>query len=248
MVNKLPEFKSTLNSVARLGRAMGVHLILAAQHPEGVVSEQIRSNMKFRICLRVESPAASREMLRRPDAAYLPGDIPGRAYLQIGERMELFQVAYASADYDARPSAQLPAIRFLSHHPANMKQDQFALELLRNVVIFGASGWGKTVFLRTLIVSMAAAYAPVELHFYLLEFGGRDLEVFRALPHVGDIILPAQGERVRRLLRKLGNVMEERKNRLSQARAANIYTYNMVVGIRWTRFPMWSPPRGSRIG
>jgi S-DNA-T family DNA segregation ATPase FtsK/SpoIIIE len=45
-------------------------LLLAAQRPTGV-TDQMRSNIKYRICLRVETPAESRELLRRPDAAFL---------------------------------------------------------------------------------------------------------------------------------------------------------------------------------
>ena len=69
-------------------------LILAAQRPSGV-TDQMRSNIKFRICLRVETSGESREMLRRSDAAFLPTDIPGRGYLQVGnDEIELIQSAY----------------------------------------------------------------------------------------------------------------------------------------------------------
>ncbi len=60
----------------------------------------MRSNIKFRICLRVETPGESRELLRRTDAAFLPGGIPGRGYLQVGnDEIELVQAAYAGDRY-----------------------------------------------------------------------------------------------------------------------------------------------------
>jgi S-DNA-T family DNA segregation ATPase FtsK/SpoIIIE len=82
-------------SVAQKGRALGVHLILAMQKPEGVVNDSIRANMKFRICLRVERAEDSRNVLGRPDAYLLPHQPPGRAYFQVGrdEQFDLFQVA-----------------------------------------------------------------------------------------------------------------------------------------------------------
>jgi S-DNA-T family DNA segregation ATPase FtsK/SpoIIIE len=82
-------------SVAQKGRALGVHLILAMQKPEGVVNDSIRANMKFRICLRVERSEDSRNVLGRPDAYLLPHQPPGRAYFQVGkdEQFDLFQVA-----------------------------------------------------------------------------------------------------------------------------------------------------------
>lgn len=93
------EYKKQLDSITRLGRALGVSLILAAQRPTGV-TDQMRANIKFRICLRVETREESGEMLRRPDAAYLPPGVPGRGYLQIGnENIELIQVAYSGEDY-----------------------------------------------------------------------------------------------------------------------------------------------------
>ena len=73
--------------------------MLAAQRPTGI-TDQMRANIKFRICLRVETTGESREMLRRADAAYLPGNLPGRGYLQVGnDEIELIQVAYSGDVY-----------------------------------------------------------------------------------------------------------------------------------------------------
>src|SRR5439155_6253908 len=97
------------------GRALGVHLLLATQRPSGVVSDQIRANMKFRICLRVETPEDSRELLRRSDAAFLPPNIPGRAYLQVGnENVELMQVARAGGPYSGPQVDSSPAVIWLT--------------------------------------------------------------------------------------------------------------------------------------
>ena len=94
MIADRAEFKGQLETITRVGRAQGVSLILAAQRPSGV-TDQMRSNIKFRICLRVETSGESREMLRRSDAAFLPTDIPGRGYLQVGnDEIELIQSAY----------------------------------------------------------------------------------------------------------------------------------------------------------
>lgn len=99
MISGNAEYKAQLESITRLGRALGVTLILAAQRPVGV-TDQMRANIKFRICLRVETPDDSREVLRRADAAFLPPGIPGRGYLQIGnENIEMIQTAYTGGDY-----------------------------------------------------------------------------------------------------------------------------------------------------
>ena len=49
-----PDFMRELVSAARIGRSLGVHLILATQKPSGVVDDQIWSNSRFRVCLKVQ--------------------------------------------------------------------------------------------------------------------------------------------------------------------------------------------------
>jgi S-DNA-T family DNA segregation ATPase FtsK/SpoIIIE len=94
-----PEFMSELVSVARIGRSLGVHLILATQKPSGVVDDQIWSNSRFKLALKVATEADSKEVLKTPDAARITQ--PGRAYLQVGnnEIYELFQSAWSGASY-----------------------------------------------------------------------------------------------------------------------------------------------------
>ena len=92
-----PEFMKELISAARIGRSLGVHLILATQKPSGQVNEQIWSNSRFKLCLKVQDQSDSNEVLKSPLAAEIKE--PGRAYLQVGnnEIFELFQSAYSGA-------------------------------------------------------------------------------------------------------------------------------------------------------
>lgn len=340
------EFKSQLESITRLGRSLGVTLILAAQRPSGV-TDQMRANIKFRICLRVETPEDSRELLRRSDAAYLPPGIPGRGYLQVGnENIELIQTAYTGGDYrgsqeTAKPNViwvdrkkkkdkqggdEVPKLhsaivdmlanlateeskpqwrpwpaflprRFSLETPIDMgymsEQDTAVIQSMADVgdgtfgtedlslqlpingrvnnclagdvhwlgldwaknamqpvvglidnpyaarqhplmlnfpsghvALFGASGWGKTTFIRTLLTSLAVTHSPDELHVYILDFGGRGLSMFRDLPHVGAVINSDEEERVQRLLRHITNLLEERQVRLSTAGVNDLYTFN----------------------
>ena len=93
------EFMEQLISTARIGRSLGVHLILATQKPSGVVDDQIWSNSKFRVCLKVQDKSDSQDMIKRPDAAELSQT--GRFYLQVGfnELFALGQSAWCGADY-----------------------------------------------------------------------------------------------------------------------------------------------------
>lgn len=92
-----PEFMKELISAARIGRSLGVHLILATQKPSGQVDDQIWSNSRFKLCLKVQDQQDSNEVLKSPLAAEIKE--PGRAYLQVGnnEIFELFQSAYSGA-------------------------------------------------------------------------------------------------------------------------------------------------------
>ncbi len=324
MISDSPEFKTELDSITRVGRAQGVNLLLAAQRPTGV-TDQMRANIKYRICLRVEEIDTSREMLRRADAAYLPNGMPGRGYLQVGnEGIELIQVAYTGepiaeaealengrqpkfydvavqlaqkllpgeaprspwppflptkltlasllkADYQQRdytalrtlgqpdlplvlnPFVQqwlvgnaawhgihwattaMRAIVGLVDDPYHAYQLPLVLDLTKgHAVLFGASGWGKSTFLRTLVTSLAATHSPAEFQTHILDLGGRNLVMLGELPHVGSLILPdEQGyeERIQQLLRELNALVDARKLSFSKVGVSTLYEYNQRVGV-----------------
>lgn len=112
---EFPDFMKELISAARIGRTLGVHLILATQKPAGVVDSQIWSNSKFKLCLKVQSKDDSNEVLKTPLAAEIVE--PGRAYFQVGnnEIFELFQSAYSGAKVpDANASTKIFSINELN--------------------------------------------------------------------------------------------------------------------------------------
>lgn len=116
LAREMPDFLSELVKTAQIGRSLGLHLILGTQSPMDVITDELNANLQFRICLRVQNADASRAMLRRPDAAYLPVGKPGRAYLQVGERglFKQFQAAYSGGLYQvgaARAPATLRVIQ-----------------------------------------------------------------------------------------------------------------------------------------
>jgi S-DNA-T family DNA segregation ATPase FtsK/SpoIIIE len=110
------EFVTELVRVVKQGRSLGVHLLLATQQPSKAVTDEIRTQLKFFIALRLGSSEDSREMILKPDAAFLPTDIPGRAYFRVGAEMELFQVAQITSEYHQSGQAQavLPAVKLRS--------------------------------------------------------------------------------------------------------------------------------------
>ena len=111
-----PDFMQELISVAQVGRSLGVHLILATQKPAGTVDDNIWSNSKFRLCLRVQDRQDSMDMLHKPDAAYITQ--AGRCYMQVGndELYELFQSGWSGAAYDPDGGIQTDIARMLGNN------------------------------------------------------------------------------------------------------------------------------------
>lgn len=77
----LPEFIDILVSVARIGRSLGIHMMLASQRIEEGRLRGLDTHMSFRIALRTFSPTDSRVVIGVPDAYDLPV-APGDGYLQ----------------------------------------------------------------------------------------------------------------------------------------------------------------------
>ncbi|WP_455387531.1 FtsK/SpoIIIE domain-containing protein [Petrachloros mirabilis] len=106
---KHKEESQALIGIARQGRSLGVHLILATQNPSAAVDEQVRQNSTFRIALHVAAPADSTELVGIPDAAFLNR---GQGYFRV-RGPQLFQVAYAGAAYRARVLPDDAIVRLL---------------------------------------------------------------------------------------------------------------------------------------
>ncbi len=118
-----PEFLDQLVSIARIGRSLGVHLILATQKPAGVVTDQIVSNTKFRVCLKVQDKSDSMDMLKRPEASEIRET--GRFYLQVGnnELFALGQSAWSGAQYEPQEEVVVKkddSIQVIDHIGANI--------------------------------------------------------------------------------------------------------------------------------
>lgn len=311
-----PEFMKELVSTARIGRSLGIHLILATQKPSGVVDEQIWTNSRFKLCLKVQNESDSREMLKTPDAASITQ--PGRAYLQVGnnEIYELFQSAYSGGAYnddkekkegDMRvylvndlgqgqlinqdlsgsmesnqirkselnvivdhiqetfaglnlPQIKSPWLPPLSEimvspyladiHdsveytttdltvplgvediPNEQRQSEYNIDFLRNahVIYFASSGYGKTVFLTTILLSLCAKNSVNNLNAYILDFGNSALIPMKSLPHVADYITYDDVEKQQKLWSLLMKEMKERKQIMSAAMAQNFSVYNQTA-------------------
>ena len=122
LARELPHFMETLVDIAQRGRSLGVHLILATQQPAGVVKDSIRANVNLRICLRVQTPADSKDALGTGPgcglAAGLPLSLPGRGFIRRGPEEPLpFQTALVSGCGEAGPQTRVSPFLFGMRQP-----------------------------------------------------------------------------------------------------------------------------------
>ena len=94
-----PDFAELFLAVGRIGRSIGVHLLLATQRLDAGKIRGLESHLSYRISLRTFSESESREALGVPDAYHLPPE-PGAGYLKVDTTIfERFKAALVSTPY-----------------------------------------------------------------------------------------------------------------------------------------------------
>lgn len=304
-----PDFMDELISAARIGRSLGVHLILATQKPSGVVDDQIWSNSKFKVCLKVQDKNDSMDVLKRPDAAEITQT--GRFFLQVGfnELFEMGQSAWAGATYvpsdrpikvkddsvkivdnlgrtikEAKPTSKndsnsttpqiVAIVKYLSDlakgeqaearslwldtipnvillddtakkynyeveagilnpvigeydDPSHQRQALLTVPLSNegNVIVYGATGSGKTTFLSSMLYDLIRNQTPEYLNTYILDFASGTFKFFDKAPQIGDVLLSSDSEKINNLFKFLKEEIENRK-KLFAPYGGDIKNYN----------------------
>jgi S-DNA-T family DNA segregation ATPase FtsK/SpoIIIE len=120
--SELPELMDDLVHLARLGRSLGMHLVLAAQNPStSEVGATLLDLLNLRVCLRVVNRSVSQDLVQVPDAALISSDQVGRALVRsgVGGPLHVVQVAhgFAPADTGGGPSARIEIAERLLRRP-----------------------------------------------------------------------------------------------------------------------------------
>lgn len=101
-----PDFAELFVMIGRLGRSLGVHLLLASQRLEDGRMTKLESHLSYRIGLRTFSAMESRSVIGVPDAHQLP-NAPGNGYLRSDvATLTRFKAAYVSGAYRRRTREQ----------------------------------------------------------------------------------------------------------------------------------------------
>ncbi|OEU85954.1 secretion protein EccC [Streptomyces abyssalis] len=96
-----PDFIDMFIQIGRIGRSLGVHMLLASQRLEEGKLRGLDTFLSYRIGLRTFSAAESRTAIGVPDAYHLP-NVPGAGFLKYDtETMVQFKAAYVSGAYRA---------------------------------------------------------------------------------------------------------------------------------------------------
>ncbi len=96
LLSQHPDFADVFVAIGRLGRSLGVHLLLASQRLDEGRLRGLESHLSYRVCLKTLSSNESRIVLGTSDAYELPS-MPGAAYLRVGTAgLIRFQTAYVS--------------------------------------------------------------------------------------------------------------------------------------------------------
>jgi S-DNA-T family DNA segregation ATPase FtsK/SpoIIIE len=99
LLNQRPDFIDLFLSIGRIGRSIGVHLLLSSQRIESGALRGLDTYLSYRLGLRTFSEDESRTVLDTNDAFHLP-PLPGFGYLKVDTSVyQRFKAAYVSGPY-----------------------------------------------------------------------------------------------------------------------------------------------------
>lgn len=264
LLDQEPAFIEFFLTIGRVGRSLGIHLLLASQRLEEGKLRGLDTYLSYRLGLRTFSAAESRIVLGVPDAYSLP-NAPGGGYLKVGSTSyQRFQASYVSGPEgvldaiverlaDAAPKVhqiwldpmaeEIPLDQVFGRGFVHDPERGFAAagwprtgrlaapigivdepELQRqlpliidfagahgNLAIAGAPQTGKSVLLRSAILSLAVTHTADEVQVYAIDLGGGTLDTLADLPHVGAVATRRQPELVRRLVAHIEDTLSRRE-------------------------------------
>ncbi|MEH3032852.1 MAG: type VII secretion protein EccCa [Aeromicrobium erythreum] len=298
-----PDFAEMFVAIGRIGRSIGVHLLLATQKLEMGKIRGLESHLSYRISLRTFSEAESRDAIGVPDAFHLPPE-PGSGYLKVDTTVfDRFKAALVSQPYvppSDGPKTSVPVVPYVATNglgawlaqqaaaaeqleaealaatvsrsdpsvldviceqietagsapvrpvwldplPSRLAlgdlvqvgdrapatscravlgtvddpkhQAQFPLEWDftgggANLIVTGSPQTGKSTLVRTMILSMAATYAPGDVAFYVVDYGGGSLTALQDVPHVASVTSRVDPEKIRRTVNDVRSTLDRRE-------------------------------------
>lgn len=326
LLSAKPELVDLFVAIGRLGRSLGLHLLLSSQRLEEGRLRGLESHLSYRIGLRTFSAQESRTVLGVPDAYELPS-VPGVGYLKpdpstlvrfrsayvsgpvsgggragpddvvpvpgilpftIAEvpmpnlpepepvatapvgQASLLDVAVAAMADRGPPAHRVwlppldapepldrllgdltpdPVLGLVSHRwrrraglqvplgvvdrPREQRRDVLDVDLggaAGHVAVVGGPRSGKSTLLRTLVASTSLTRTPLEVQFFVLDFGGGAFAPLTGLPHVAGVGTRAEPDVVRRVLAEVQGLLDRRESYFREQGIDSIETYRASRG------------------
>lgn len=114
LLSQRPEFAELFVAIGRLGRSLGMHLLLASQRLDEGRLRGLETHLSYRVCLKTFSAGESRAVLGVPDAYELPA-APGTAYLKTADGgLVRLRTSYVSAPCVSTGTTDMRPRRFTS--------------------------------------------------------------------------------------------------------------------------------------
>jgi S-DNA-T family DNA segregation ATPase FtsK/SpoIIIE len=152
-----PDFIELFLTIGRIGRSIGVHLLLSSQRMESGKLKGLDAYLSYRLGLRTFSEAESRTVLDTADAFHLP-PLPGFGYLKVDTTIyRRLKAGYCSGPYHEAAEAAVPDGATVREYPAyNTPADPGAA----GEPVLPERSVGDTL-LSVMVDQLAAAAAPV---------------------------------------------------------------------------------------
>ncbi|GAB20722.1 FtsK/SpoIIIE family protein [Gordonia effusa NBRC 100432] len=119
------------------------------------------------------------------------------------------------------PARGIGALKFVVgvvDRPYDQRRDPLLVDLsgaAGNVAVVGGPQSGKSVAIRSIMMSAAATHSPEQIQFYCLDFGGGTLSSLAGLPHVGSVAARTDADAIRRTVAEITEVMRDREQRFA---------------------------------
>ena len=139
--NKEPEFLKELISFSRIGRSLGFHLLLATQKPAGCINEDIWSNSRFKISLKVQEDRDSNEVLHSSCATSLKN--PGEFFFLRDGNLTKAQAIYSKNDSKGKGLKKVYLLDLKNHIIASTSFKEVSGEKENEIIVAKINEYNK---------------------------------------------------------------------------------------------------------
>ena len=155
-----------------------------------------------------------------------PLDVPDTFDQMMPDLAPVDGVGFVSMEWRQRGSLVFPlGIRDI---PLEQRRDLLTFDLSGaggNFAVVGGPLTGKSMALRSLVMSLSLIYTPQEVQFYIIDLGGGTFASFADAPHVAGIATRDTGEVLTRILAEVQGIIEDRARYFQQHKIDSIETY-----------------------